>query len=59
MKKKTQKLFIIWDEENGYLPHQVYLDKESAEIALDISYTDYWIYGGKAKIEEIRGISYF
>ena len=58
MKKKTQKLFIIWDEDNGYLPHQIYLDKKSAEYILHTLYTEYWIHGGKAKIEEIEGTSY-
>jgi len=53
-----QTLFILWDETDGYNPRRVYLDKESAEIGLNEHFTEFWIYSGKAKIEEMSAVSY-
>lgn len=55
---KIQKLFIIWDEKDGYITNKVYLDKKSAEIAISVLYTDYWINNKKVKVEELEGVSY-
>ena len=55
---KEQVLFIIWDEQDGYMTHKLYLDRTSARIALHEHYTDFWIKTEKAKIETIKAVSY-
>jgi hypothetical protein len=56
MKKFT--IFILWDEKDGYSARRVYLDKKSAEIALQENYTEYWIANEKAKVMPIDAVSY-
>jgi len=55
---KKFKLYILWDQQDGYKVGKVYIDKESAEIALNEQYTDYWILNEMAKICEIEAVSY-
>ena len=56
MKKVT--LFILRDDQDGYRTAKLYLDMESATIALQEHYTDYWIKNKKATIELIEAVSY-
>jgi hypothetical protein len=49
---------MLWDEKDGFIPNKVYIDKESAEIALVENYTEYWILAKKAKICEVDAVSY-
>jgi hypothetical protein len=54
-----QKLFILWDEKDGYNIQHIYLDRDSAEIGLTEHYTDFWIKSNKAEIRQIEAISYY
>ena len=56
---KQQEIYVLWDERDGYRYHKFYLDKESANIALEENYTEYWIDSKKAKVETILAVSYF
>ncbi len=55
---KKIEIFILWDTDDGYKTDRVYLDKESAEIALSEHYTEHWIIAGHAKIEQKPAVSY-
>ena len=56
MKKVT--LFILRDDQDGYRTARLYLDLESANIALQEHYTTYWIENKKATVEPIEAVSY-
>ncbi len=56
---KTQVLYILWDEKDRFMTHKLYLDGESANMALNEHYTELWISTGKAKVCEIKAVSYF
>ena len=55
---KKQIVYILWDEQDGYRTSRVYIDNESADLALNEHYTEYWIKNGRAKVEEIEAVSY-
>jgi len=51
-------MYILWDDIDGYTYHHLYLDRESAEIGLKEHYTEFFIHNNRARIEEIKAVSY-
>ena len=54
----STKVFVLWDENDGYRIGKIYMDNESATIGLQEHYTEHWIVNKKAKIEEVDLVSY-
>jgi len=46
-------VFVIWDENDGYNMARVYADEKTANFALKLKYTEYWIIHGKATVKEV------
>lgn len=52
------EVLVLWDENDGCSMNRVYVDDNSAKIALQEHYTDFWIHNNKAKIKKIPLVSY-
>jgi len=55
---KKQKVYMLEDVQDGTQAKRVYLDKESAEIALQETYPEYWIETKQAQVIEVFARSY-